>query len=299
MSASPREQVPAWFRSALDVPAVTDSVLLDGAEIRFRCWGPAGAPGLVLVHGSAAHARWWDHVGPMLAGNHRVAAVDLSGHGESDHRDRYSMEQWSAELAAVAAVMGADATPPVLVGHSMGGLVCLTAARDRGHELSGVITVDSAPRLRDPEREAFARARAGRSYRRYPSLDEAIARFTPKPAQTGSLSYVLAHVAAHSYRLDAAGEWRPKFDPAIYDRAVPLLDEVAGFGCPVTVLRAENGTLRPELISAMRVRLPAVDIITIPAAHHHAMLDQPLALTAAVRTQLAAWQSRPAQPAGG
>jgi pimeloyl-ACP methyl ester carboxylesterase len=282
-------EAPAWFRSALDVPAATGTVEVDGADIGFRCWGPAGSSGVVLVHGSAAHTRWWDHIGPLLAGHRRVAAIDLSGHGDSDRRDGYTMEQWSAEIAAVAGAMAADATPPVLIGHSMGGMVCLTAARDRAPDLAGVITVDAAPRPSDPAAETRARARADRRYRRYPSLAEAVARFTPKPEQADSLPYVLAHVAAHSYR-EQAGEWRTKFDPAIYQRTLPTVEELTDFACPVTILRGENGSITPDRVAAVRRRLPSVDLVDIPAAHHHMMLDQPLALVAALQTQLVAWE---------
>ena len=59
-------QPPDWFSAALATPATDDSVQVDGARIRYRAWGGRGARGAVLVHGTAAHARWWDHVAPQL-----------------------------------------------------------------------------------------------------------------------------------------------------------------------------------------------------------------------------------------
>ncbi|MEZ4290203.1 MAG: alpha/beta fold hydrolase [Myxococcota bacterium] len=53
-----------------------------------------------------------------------VAALDLSGHGDSGHRERYSLEGWTREVMAVARHAGIDG-PPVLVGHSMGGFVTI------------------------------------------------------------------------------------------------------------------------------------------------------------------------------
>ncbi len=44
-------QTPQWFREALAAPVETGEVDVDGAAIRFRAWGAAGQPGLVLVHG--------------------------------------------------------------------------------------------------------------------------------------------------------------------------------------------------------------------------------------------------------
>ena len=39
---------------------------------------------LVLLHGGAAHAHWWDFVAPELAPYGQVVALDFRGHGGSD-----------------------------------------------------------------------------------------------------------------------------------------------------------------------------------------------------------------------
>jgi len=97
-----RQDAPAWYRHALDVPHGDSTVDVDGAAIHYLTWGEPGRPGLVFVHGGAAHAHWWTHVAAQFAGNYRVAALDLSGHGDSDRRDRYSLEKWTDEVIAVA-----------------------------------------------------------------------------------------------------------------------------------------------------------------------------------------------------
>ena len=56
----------------------------------------------MFVHGGAAHAYWCTHVATQFASNYRIAALDLSGHGDSDRRDRYSLEKWTDEVIAVA-----------------------------------------------------------------------------------------------------------------------------------------------------------------------------------------------------
>jgi phosphoglycerate dehydrogenase-like enzyme/pimeloyl-ACP methyl ester carboxylesterase len=287
---------PSWFRNALAATASSDQVTVAGASVHFRCWGPSGAPGVVLVHGGAAHSRWWDHLAPLLDGQWRVAAVDLTGHGDSDRRRRYTLTGWAREVLAVAASLDA-AGPPILVGHSMGGQVSLTAARDYGHQLGGVIAVDAAPRPRDDGREAIMRSRSSRHYRDYPSLAAATARFGPRPEQPSVLPYVLDHVARHSFRADAQGRWHLKFDPAIYERDPLRLEETGEFRCPVVVLRAEHGTLNDGVVTQLREQRPEVTVVELPAAHHHAMLDQPLVLVTALRTQLAAWSRSRSGPA--
>ena len=67
-----REAVPAWFARALASAPEHRDVVVDGARVHYRAWGEPGRPGLVLVHGGAAHSGWWDHVAPLL-GAHWVS----------------------------------------------------------------------------------------------------------------------------------------------------------------------------------------------------------------------------------
>ena len=133
---------PDWFTAALAAPATDGTVNVDGARVRYRAWGPPEAPGAVLVHGTAAHARWWDHVGPQLPAGLRVAALDLSGHGDSDWREQYSLDRWAEEVVAVAAgarISGA----PFIIGHSLGGTIAIRAAARYGGDLAGIVVIDS------------------------------------------------------------------------------------------------------------------------------------------------------------
>src|SRR6266699_6796291 len=89
-----RAEPPAWFLAALEADVQTGSVTVDGTSISYRAFGPPADSGIVLVHGGAAHARWWDHIAPLLARGRRVVALDLSGHGDSDRRDAYNLDLW-------------------------------------------------------------------------------------------------------------------------------------------------------------------------------------------------------------
>ena len=79
---------PQWFLDALATPPEHAETEVDGVPIHYRRWGSTARPGLVLVHGGAAHSGWWDHIAPLLAGEYCVVALDLSGHGDSGRRDQ-------------------------------------------------------------------------------------------------------------------------------------------------------------------------------------------------------------------
>src|ERR1700744_6434369 len=133
---------PSWFTRALAAPVISAAVTVAGTEIAYREFGDGAGSGIILVHGGAAHARWWDHIAPLLASGRRVVAVDLSGHGDSGRREKYTLDGWAGEVMAVAAHAG-FAGPPVVVGHSMGGFVALRTAVLYGADLAGIVVIDS------------------------------------------------------------------------------------------------------------------------------------------------------------
>ena len=95
-------ETPEWFQRALDAPCESRTIEVHDCPIHYLRWGEQQKPGIVLVHGGAAHARWWLPIGPALTSEYAVAAIDLSGHGDSGRRERYSAELWGDEIMAVA-----------------------------------------------------------------------------------------------------------------------------------------------------------------------------------------------------
>jgi pimeloyl-ACP methyl ester carboxylesterase len=295
-AASATMDAPAWFRWALDAAVATEHVSVDGCSIAFRRWGDRTRPGVVLVHGGGAHSRWWDHVAPFLAAECSVAALDLSGHGDSGRRDRYTFPQWAREIIAVAAELTGP-EPPVVVAHSMGGLAAIRAAATSGDRMKGVIIVDSPVWDFSPEEAAARDQGVFGPLRVYPTIEAALARFHPVPDQPDSLPYVIDHVARTSAH-QVPGGWSWKFDPAFHDgfeRPDPNLLSVVS--CRVALLRAQFGLVTPDIGTFMYKKLGRnAPVIEIPLAHHHVMLDQPLSLITAIRTLLADWRHSAAVP---
>jgi len=286
---------PDWFTTALATSAELGRAEVDGAAIAYRAWGQPGGPGIVLVHGGAAHSRWWDHIAPLMTPGRRVAALDLSGHGDSGRRETYSLDSWAREVLAVAGAAGITA-PPTVIGHSMGGFVTLRLASLYGSRIAGAVTVDSPVRDLTPEEQAAREHRAFGPLRVYPTREAAIARFHPVPSQP-TLRYITRHVAETSVR-ETDGGWTWKFDPRIFGRSQLGTHLLTRLDCRVALFRAEYGIMSQQMSEVMYDRLGRVaPLIEIPAAGHHVMLDQPIALVAALRTLLSDWDhSRPGLP---
>ena len=229
-----------------------------------------------------------DHIAPQFAEGRRVVALDLTGHGDSDTRDAYAMSQWAREVLAAAEAGGIDGKP-ILVGHSMGGIVSFVASHLHGELLDGVVIIDSPLKARTPEEEAARRQNAFGPKKVYPTREDAMGRFRFVPPQDSGLPAVRDHVAATSME-EVEGGWSWKFDPNFFLRvgAEDVLDSEPR--CRVAYFRAENGIVSDRLMEHMRGLFGTEAIVAeIPEAGHHVMIDQPLQLVTGVRTVLSAW----------
>ena len=293
MSEARHPDAPDWYKNALDVPRTDGWVEVDGASIHYLAWGEPGRPGLLFVHGGGAHAHWWTHVAGRYANDYRVAAIDLSGHGDSDRREAYSLEGWTDEVMAVAKDAGM-AGKPVVVGHSMGGFVTIATSARFPDALAGAVVCDSPVSAPDPEVDAHRMGQAFGKPRFYESRDQALSRFRTVPPQDHYLDYVMADVGWHSIKEEGEG-WRWKFDHLAFTAfeenprvaARPYLPNVT---CRLALLASECGLVNKEIGGYMYDLMHRVNpVIEIPLAGHHLMLDQPLLLITALNSLLADW----------
>jgi pimeloyl-ACP methyl ester carboxylesterase len=250
------------------------AVTVDGCEIRWSAAG-SGGPALVFVHGGAAHAAWWEPVLRRLDGR-RLVTLDLSGHGDSGRRDAYAITTWAAE---VAGVIGAAADGrAVVVGHSLGGRVgCVTAAR-HPEAVEALVLLDSAVPV--PADDPVPPVRPARVY---DSRDRAMRAFRLLPDQPAPPAPIMEHVARTSI-VERSDGWTWKFDPSVF---ADLGDEVLerhlpGIRCPVVAVQGERSAITgPALVEALAAHVGRpVPLVTIPAAHHHVILDSPAEVAA-------------------
>ena len=134
------------YNLATDGPAPRPAHLLfakgGGWDTRYIEWGSRGTP-IVLVPGAAETADTFARLGPVLAKNHRVFAIDLSGTGYSAPNPPFSAGHLAAQILAFLATQkltGPDA--PILVGHSAGAADAGIAALHRPRVVEGVVFLD-------------------------------------------------------------------------------------------------------------------------------------------------------------
>jgi pimeloyl-ACP methyl ester carboxylesterase len=283
---------PEWFTRTVAIEPESAFVEVEGAKIHYLRWGDRAKPGLLLVHGNAAHAYWWSFIAPYLAADYNVAAMDFSGMGDSDWRKSYSAETFAKEELAVceAAGMFVPSEPPVIVAHSFGGFITMLTGARYGDRLAGTVIVDSP--VNPQGRPGGPPKREFKPHNIYPDMTRALSRFRLMPPQTSENLYIVDWVARHSLK-PVAGGFTWKFDPYIW-QDFSIGDTAAllkATKCRIAIFRGAESVLMPPEIGEYMFNLlgRSAPVVTIPEARHHVMLDQPLALVSALSALLADW----------
>ncbi|MCJ2013301.1 alpha/beta fold hydrolase BchO [Methylobacterium sp. J-076] len=125
---------PDWTRDGHDWPhrAASRFVPAGGLTWHVQEFGPAEAPVLLLLHGTGAATHSWRGLAPLLAGQFRVVAPDLPGHGFTDPLPARELSLPGMAKAVGALVAELGLAPAIVAGHSAGAAVlarmCLDGA---------------------------------------------------------------------------------------------------------------------------------------------------------------------------
>jgi len=100
---------------------------------------------LLFIHGAYSSAHLWEPFFiPYFADQgYKALAVSLRGHGRSEGRDQIKQTRLRDYVNDVLSVVDGLASPPVLIGHSMGGMVVQKVIQHR--LFPGVVLMASPP----------------------------------------------------------------------------------------------------------------------------------------------------------
>jgi pimeloyl-ACP methyl ester carboxylesterase len=115
-----------------------------GVRVHYTDEGRRGGRTLILVHGFAASVHAWRPWIDRLAGDYRLVAIDLPGHGLTQTPpDYHATIEGNAKLVEdLADHLGIDRF--VLAGNSMGGAVSMAYAMEHSARLQGLVLVSPA-----------------------------------------------------------------------------------------------------------------------------------------------------------
>ena len=249
-------------------------------RIAAREWGdPDGEP-VIAIHGWLDNAASFDTLAPMLPGLHLVA-IDLPGHGRSQHRPPgvvHHFVDWVPEVAAAADALGWDSFS--LLGHSMGaGISSLVPAVFAGRVRRVVLLEGAGPLAADAGKAAEQlvsaladEARAGGAEPRiFPDLDSAVVarrRDTDLPTDASR------RLVERGTEVVEGGV-RFTHDPRLKTRSRLRFTEdqvlafLAAIECPVLAVKASQGWPFPEdIVEARMAVIPRLERAEVDGGHH-------------------------------
>jgi 3-oxoadipate enol-lactonase len=225
-----------------------------------------GEPVFLCIHGLADALEVWDALAGPLAERGRLVRMDQRGHGESGAPPGPCTREDLARDAI--AVLDALAVPrAILVGHSVGGIVAMTAALLAPERVAGLVLIGTASRCSERtaawyERIAFAAERDGGDGLMRAIYGEGTARRARGDARA------IAHVA--------------RMLCSLYQD--PLTPKLSAIACPVLLLVGEKDLMGPKASLSIRDALPpgGAELVVMPGCGHWLQLDAPAAVIAEV-----------------
>lgn len=282
----PSSAAPDWFIAHLRDPGTSRRVPVPGGAVHLLTWnwGDTHRPTLLFVHGFCGHTRWWSFLMPFFTDRYRVAVMDLPGMGDSDARESYDAECFANAILAV--LHQENLVQPTVIGHSFGGIQSIRAMAMKPDAFGHAIIVDSFVHF--PPRDALTIIKSRSTHKTRPTQADCIREFRLMPPQPGFIPDVLAFVAHHSCRGGEHG-WHWKFDPKLQNfgelEGTELLTQVK---TRVDCLYGERSYMsmddRPRRI--FEAFPNGGELVIVPDAYHHLMIDRPLELAAAIRRLL-------------
>lgn len=241
-------------------------------------------PAVAFIHGIGGGGRLWTpQLASFSAAGYRPVALDLPGYGERPPVDHMDFEGLAADVESTIERLGL--ARPVLVGHSMGGMVVLTALRRRPNSYRAAVLACTSPAFGDGTgtfQEEFVAARLGPldAGKTMAHVAQAVVHaMGPNPDAGGRALAVAAIAATAESTYRAAVHALVGFDERANLRAI---------GVPVLCVAGEHDPLAPSSgIERMAGRIPHAGYVCLSGVGHFANLEAPVAFDAALLSFLA------------
>ncbi len=243
--------------------------------------GDATAPTLVFLHGIGGAARGWRHQLDAFAPSWHVVAWDMPGYGASlPVTPGVSIAALADALADFLSVLGL--TRPVLVGHSIGGMIVQQFIADHPHAARAVVLAQTSPAFGRPDgdwQKKFIADRLG-------PLD----RGETMPAMAAGLVSELVGDAPDAAGVALAKTCMADTHPDSYRSMMlalvgfDLKAALGRIGVPTLVLSgSKDGNAPASMMRRMADAIPGAAYVELDGCGHLANLERPAEFDAALR----------------
>ncbi|MEW6186042.1 MAG: alpha/beta hydrolase [Thermodesulfobacteriota bacterium] len=259
----------------------------DGIKIQLAVWEGKGKP-ILCLHGITANCRSFDYLATVLAGKHKIIAMDLRGRGGSDKPSTgYSKDHHVQDIIALLDDLQINRI--VLMGHSLGAFISIAFAAKYPERMDRLILVDGGGKYSETQSaKVFAAIKPAldRLGQVFPSTEAYLARMKEAPYLHPWNDYLETYVRYEIEEVE--GGVRVNIAPE------HIQEEAINFGkadislfyhqiqVPTLILRATQGLLSenfyilPEDVVDRMVReIPDVRRLDVQGTNHYSILFQP------------------------
>lgn len=228
-----------------------------------------GRKTLFFVHGSGGDHANWEEQYKHLDKDFNILAVDLPGHGRSEGKGEQEVIRYVEWMKKLIEALKLE--KPVMIGHSLGAAISLTAAIHHGALLSGIVPVGGGVRM--PVNQVILdgiRKDAG-------AIISMIVKFSVTKENRERLSGFLTEGLASANPEVMYGDFLS------CDR-LDITETIAGIGIPTLIVCGEEDKMTPPALSQfMKDHIPGAKLALIPKAGHFVMMENVEAFNKTVR----------------
>jgi pimeloyl-ACP methyl ester carboxylesterase len=243
-------------------------------ELHVAVDGPADAPAVVFLHGVTGGADTYAWLRPEDLSGRRIVRVDLRGHGASPHAPgTYRIDPYTEDVADV--LRGLDGPPPVLVGHSLGGVVGWTVAQRHPDLIAAAFLEDPPLFFSDP-----AEAPTNAALPMFAALRAAVVGWREAGLTADGVGARIAAAPGGDQLADGVARVRAQnllsmdmgvLEAAIDNTTLEGADLDAPVDVPMLILAGEEAAgsaFHARHVSRLAASHPQVEVVVVPGASH-------------------------------
>lgn len=261
-------------------------------EVAAHLYGPENGQPVIALHGWLDNAATFSRLAPLLDGL-RIVALDLPGHGHSDHRpfgSAYNIWDYAHDVLQTAEQFGWRRFS--LLGHSMGAIVAVLLAGAMPERVERLALIDGV--IPFTGEAAGAPQKLGESLRAlltvedkrkpvYATFEQAVAA---RMKGVGAVSWEAAELLAQRGLMPVPGGYTWRTDARLMLPSPMRLSRahaqafIQAVACPASLVLAEQGLMvEPDLLELAQ-SLP-FNLCHLPGGHHLHLDDQAGAMAVA------------------
>ncbi|WP_108868433.1 alpha/beta fold hydrolase [Aquimarina aquimarini] len=276
----------------METVAYTEKIIeIDGFRIAIKIWGDQSGTPVLAIHGWLDNANSFDKLIPLLSNDICIVAIDLAGHGWSDHRTQdTSYYLWDYAVDALKVIEKLGWKKCIILAHSMGTGVASIIAGAMPNKVTKLIFIDGlgAPFVVEEEnivtefRKSVQQLKMARKTKLYGFSDPDVGYFKTKEEAVhdrmdnviGKISYDASLCLVERSLIKVSQGYRWRFDPRIVLSECYRMTEqqaqlfIKNIQCETLIVLGKQGLFADGMYTSRIKQFKNATVHQIDGGHH-------------------------------